>query len=109
MFHTILKLKKILMASFAISNCKILDEAFQLLQTAAKDVMECAQVECYLFDEEKKLLTSRTSNKRYQIGEGLVGYVAQTKETLNLKNAKYDTRFGAENLNVVLASPIMEN
>ena len=59
-------------------------------------------------DEDKKQLYSNTSNKRYNLGEGLVGYVAESRELLNIKNAKYDSRFQSDNYNVVLACPITD-
>ena len=108
MFQMILKLKAILMNAFQISKSKILDEAFTLLNTCAIKSMDCKEVQIYLMDEDKKQLYSNTSNKRYNLGEGLVGYVAESRELLNIKNAKYDSRFQSDSYNVVLACPITD-
>lgn len=39
MFHMILKMKKILLNSFTISKCKILDEAFSCITKEAIDIL----------------------------------------------------------------------
>ncbi|CAK75981.1 unnamed protein product (macronuclear) [Paramecium tetraurelia] len=109
MFHIILKLKLLIQKGFMIQNSKLLDESFQILRESILTIMNSQEVKIYLIDEEKKELYSRQDNHKYQIGEGLVGYVAETKQILNLKKAKYDTRFAPIDSNVILAAPILDN
>lgn len=89
----ILKLKELITKGFAIQSSKLLDESFEILRESVLHIMECQEVKVYLLDEEKKELYSRQDNQKYQIGEGLVGFVADSKQLLNLKKAKYDQRF----------------
>lgn len=82
--------------------------------------MKCDRASCFLMDEQKGQLWSKVAKGvsgviRISAKKGIVGYVATSKQILNVKNAYNDTRFNPEfdirtnyKTNTILCIPIMQ-
>ncbi|PKL82234.1 MAG: hypothetical protein CVV24_11220, partial [Ignavibacteriae bacterium HGW-Ignavibacteriae-3] len=88
-------------AELVNSNIRV-DEVLKNIVTVAKDLTHADRGTLYLVDKEKKELWSLITlgdemrEIRLKIGDGLAGYVAQSGETINIKNARTDSRFNPE-------------
>ncbi len=79
-----------------------LDVLLDLIIKTVKNVMEADRATLFLIDKEKNELRSRIAigskqEIRIPIGVGIAGYVASTRETVNITNAYNDSRFNPEN------------
>lgn len=96
------ELKKIIKASQLVnSNIKI-DDVLQDIVAVATDLTKADRGTLYLIDKERNELWSKialgseTKEIRLNIGEGIAGWVAQNRETVNIKDAATDDRFKAD-------------
>jgi signal transduction histidine kinase len=96
------ELQKIIKASQLVnSNIKI-DEVLQNIVKVATDLTKADRGTLYLIDKEKNELWSKiamgneTKEIRLKIGEGIAGWVAQNRETVNIEDAANDERFKSD-------------
>lgn len=79
-----------------------LDTLLDLIIQTVKSVMNADRATLFLIDNEKKQLWSRIAigtkqEIRIPFGIGIAGYVAQSRETVNIQDAYSDSRFNPEN------------
>lgn len=79
-----------------------LDVLLDLIIKTVKNVMEADRATLFLIDKEKNELCSRIAigskqEIRIPMGVGIAGYVATTRETVNITDAYRDSRFNPEN------------
>lgn len=96
------ELQKIIKASQLVnSNIKI-DEVLQNIVKVATDLTKADRGTLYLIDKEKNELWSKiamgneTKEIRLKMGEGIAGWVAQNRETVNIEDAANDERFKSD-------------
>jgi len=96
------QLKKIIKAAQLVnSNIKI-DDVLQNIVNVAIDLTDADRGTLYLIDKEKKELWSKVvmGNEmreiRLSMGEGVAGWVAQNRETVNIEDATKDERFKSD-------------
>lgn len=83
------------------SNIKI-DEVLQNIVNVATDLTKADRGTLYLIDKEKNELWSKiamgneTKEIRLKIGEGIAGWVAQNRETVNIEDVTADERFKSD-------------
>ncbi|MEO8842612.1 MAG: GAF domain-containing protein [Kofleriaceae bacterium] len=85
--------------SRALSTMGDTDQLLKLIMTKVTELMEADRSTLYLVSEDGGTLTSEVVqggevvNIRLRVGEGIAGWVAQTRETLNIPDAYADQRF----------------
>jgi signal transduction histidine kinase len=85
--------------SRALSSVGNTDQLLKLIMEKVTELMEADRSTLYLVSEDGGTLTSKVVQGeevveiRLAIGEGIAGWVAQTKETLNIPDAYADQRF----------------
>jgi signal transduction histidine kinase len=85
--------------SRALSSMGDTDQLLKLIMEKVTELMEADRSTLYLVSEDGGTLTSKVvqGNEvfeiRLRVGEGIAGWVAQTKETLNIPDAYADQRF----------------
>lgn len=96
------ELQKIIKALQLVnSNIKI-DEVLQNIVNVATDLTKADRGTLYLIDKEKNELWSKiamgneTKEIRLKIGEGIAGWVAQNRETVNIEDVSSDERFKSD-------------
>ncbi len=96
------QLRKIIKASQLVnSNIKI-DDVLQNVVTVATDLTNADRGTLYLIDRENNELWSKiamgseTKEIRLKMGEGIAGWVAQNRETVNIEDVKEDERFSSD-------------
>lgn len=96
------QLKKIIKAAQLVnSNIKI-DDVLQNIVNVAIDLTEADRGTLYLIDKERNELWSKVlmGNEmreiRLNMGEGVAGWVAQNRETVNIEDAAKDERFKSD-------------
>jgi len=96
------ELKKIVKASQLVnSNIKI-DNVLQNIVNVATDLTKADRGTLYLIDNEKNELWSKvamgneTKEIRLNMGEGVAGWVAKSRETVNIEDAATDERFKSD-------------
>ncbi len=79
-----------------------IDELLKIILEIALEITNADRGTVYLVDEEaseiwsKVLMGDEITEIRLPIGKGIAGYVAQTGETINIKDAYQDPRFNPE-------------
>ncbi|MEP6864154.1 MAG: GAF domain-containing protein [Deltaproteobacteria bacterium] len=85
--------------SRALSSVGNTDQLLKLIMEKVTELMEADRSTLYLVSEDGGTLTSKVVQGdevveiRLTVGEGIAGWVAQTKETLNIPDAYADQRF----------------
>ncbi|HET9993322.1 MAG TPA: GAF domain-containing protein [Kofleriaceae bacterium] len=85
--------------SRALSSMGDTDQLLKLIMKKVTELMEADRSTLYLLSEDGGTLTSKVVQGdevieiRLRVGEGIAGWVAQTKETLNIADAYADQRF----------------
>jgi signal transduction histidine kinase len=85
--------------SRALSTMGDTDQLLKLIMEKVTELMEADRSTLYLVSEDGGTLTSEVVkggevvNIRLRVGEGIAGWVAQTRETLNIPDAYADQRF----------------
>ena len=85
--------------SRALSSAGNTDQLLRLIMEKVTELMEADRSTLYLLSEDGGTLTSKVVQGdevveiRLTVGEGIAGWVAQTKETLNIPDAYADQRF----------------
>jgi signal transduction histidine kinase len=85
--------------SRALSTMGDTDQLLKLIMVKVTELMEADRSTLYLVSEDGGTLTSEVVqggevvNIRLRVGEGIAGWVAQTRETLNIPDAYADQRF----------------
>jgi len=85
--------------SRALSSMGDTDQLLKLIMEKVTELMEADRSTLYLLSEDGGTLTSKVVQGeqvieiRLRVGEGIAGWVAQTKETLNIADAYADQRF----------------
>jgi signal transduction histidine kinase len=85
--------------SRALSTMRDTDQLLKLIMEKVTELMEADRSTLYLVSEDGGTLTSEVVqggevvNIRLRVGEGIAGWVAQTRETLNIPDAYADQRF----------------
>jgi signal transduction histidine kinase len=85
--------------SRALSSGGNTDQLLKLIMEKVTELMEADRSTLYLVSEDGGTLTSKVVQGeevveiRLTVGEGIAGWVAQTKETLNIPDAYADQRF----------------
>jgi len=85
--------------SRALSTMGDTDQLLKLIMEKVTELMEADRSTLYLVSEDGGTLTSEVVqggevvNIRLTVGEGIAGWVAQTRETLNIPDAYADQRF----------------
>ena len=76
-----------------------LDELLQVIVKEAAEVMDAERATLFLYDESRKELWSKTTQRleireiRVPLGVGIAGQVAKTRTAINIPEAYTDTRF----------------
>ncbi|CAD8079328.1 unnamed protein product [Paramecium sonneborni] len=121
LFILVLRLKKIVMGALQMNSSILLDDALQTIIDKCVDCLECDRASCFIVDQSKKELWTRVAKGtsttiRLQIGQGIAGFVAQSKSILNIEDAYRDQRFNSQQdiknnykTKTLLVCPIMEN
>ncbi|CAK76414.1 unnamed protein product (macronuclear) [Paramecium tetraurelia] len=121
LFILILRLKKIVMGALQMNSSILLDDALQTIINKCVDCLECDRASCFIVDESKKELWTKVAKGtsttiRLQVGQGIAGFVAQSKSILNIEDAYRDQRFNSQQdiknnykTKTLLVCPIMEN
>ncbi|MGZ3534720.1 MAG: ANTAR domain-containing protein [Thermodesulfobacteriota bacterium] len=93
--------------SQAISSDRYLDDILRLIVTVTANVMDSKICSLWILDDKEKVLRIRatqTMSKEYlkertlQLGEGVVGYVAQQKKPLAILDVLKETRYKEKEL-----------
>ncbi|KAL4507068.1 hypothetical protein ABPG72_001861 [Tetrahymena utriculariae] len=100
-FLLLIRLKKIIRASFEMTKSLVLNDALETIIDETCICLECDRCTVYVVDEKKNELWSKmakgTKNViRMPINQGIAGFVATTKQTLNILNAYADERFNKD-------------
>ncbi|EAS06873.1 GAF domain protein (macronuclear) [Tetrahymena thermophila SB210] len=100
-FLLLIRLKKIIRASFEMTKSLVLNDALETIVDETCICLECDRCTVYVVDEKKNELWSKmakgTKNViRMPINQGIAGFVATTKQTLNILNAYADERFNKD-------------
>ncbi|CAD8063546.1 unnamed protein product [Paramecium primaurelia] len=121
LFILVLRLKKIVMGALQMNSSILLDDALQTIIDKCVDCLECDRASCFIVDQSKKELWTRVAKGtsatiRLQVGQGIAGFVAQSKTILNIEDAYRDQRFNSQQdiknnykTKTLLVCPIMEN
>ncbi len=86
----------------AISGALSLDTLLHLIMGKVTELMEADRGTLYLLDREKNELWSKVlqgdelTEIRLPVGKGIAGWVAETGEVLNIRDAYEDSRFNQE-------------
>ena len=96
------QIKALTEISMAISSDRYLDDILKLIVTVTANVMDSKICSLWLLDEKEKVLKIRatqTMSEEYlkerilKLGEGVVGYVAQTKKPLAILDVLKEPRY----------------
>jgi len=96
------KLSALLEIGKAMASERSLDRLLQLILTDVTRVMEAERSSLFLVDRERDELWSKIAQGlevreiRMPIGTGIAGYVAQSGEVVNIRDAYADPRFNEE-------------
>lgn len=96
------KLGALLEIGKAMASERSLDRLLQLILTDVTRVMEAERSSLFLVDRERNELWSKIAQGlevreiRISIGTGIAGYVAQSGEVVNIRDAYADPRFSQE-------------
>ncbi len=95
--HTIERLQRLVEASMVLNSTLDLGELFEIILRITTEHTDAERASLFLLDTEKKelftLLAHGLQEIRLPLGKGLVGFVAESGETLNLADAYEDPRF----------------
>jgi signal transduction protein with GAF and PtsI domain len=101
------QIKALTEISMAISSDRYLDDILKLIVTVTANVMDSKICSLWLLDEKEKVLKIRatqTMSEEYlkerilKLGEGVVGYVAQTKKPLAILDVLKEPRYKEKEL-----------
>ena len=89
-----------------------LDALLDLIIQNVKSVMNADRATLFLVDREKRELFSRVAigskeEIRIAFGAGIAGFVAQSRETVNIRDAYSDARFNSDNDQKTWITPII--
>ncbi len=93
--------------SQAISSDRYLDDILKLIVTVTANVMDSKICSLWILDDEEKVLKIRSTQtmsedylkeRSLKLGEGVVGYVAQTNKPLAILNVLQEARFKEKEL-----------
>ncbi len=93
------KLRKIIELGTSMNNIYVLDDLLHFITKEMAEIMEAERGTMYLLDHDKNELFAKISlgvdSKllRLKLGQGIAGYVAETSETVNIKDCYSDPRF----------------
>ncbi len=93
------KLAILLALSHSLGSEIVLDKLFTIIVAQVTDAMNAERSSLFLYDEANGLLWSKVAEGlgaqdiRIKLGEGLAGTVAQSLESINIRNAYDDPRF----------------
>lgn len=101
------EIKALTEISKAITSDRYLDDILKLIVTVTANVMDSKICSLWLLDEKEKVLKIRatqTMSEEYlkerslRLGEGVVGYVAQTKKPLTILDVLKEPRYKEKEL-----------
>ncbi|EAR98560.2 GAF domain protein (macronuclear) [Tetrahymena thermophila SB210] len=96
----ILKLKRIILSVQKMHSSILISDAFNTIIYETCQVVNCDRASVFLIDPKRNELWTKVARHskpiRVQIGQGLVGQVAQTGEILNVLDAHQDYRFNSD-------------
>ncbi|MCA9522658.1 MAG: GAF domain-containing sensor histidine kinase, partial [Myxococcales bacterium] len=96
------KLSSIQEIGTALGSTLNLDKLLELIMTKVTELMNADRSTLYLLEEEQGELWSKIAQEyetreiRLKVGSGIAGWVAQTGQTVNIKDAYKDPRFNQE-------------
>ncbi len=96
------QLQMIIKAAELVNSTIKIDEVLKNIVEVATNLTSADRGTLYILDREKNELWSliamgnEKKEIRLKIGEGLAGYVAKTGDTLNIKDARLDSRFRSD-------------
>ncbi|MEW6195418.1 MAG: ATP-binding protein [Bacteroidota bacterium] len=96
------QLQMIIKAAELVNSTIKIDEVLKNIVEVATNLTSADRGTLYILDREKNELWSliamgnEKKEIRLKIGEGLSGYVAKTGDTLNIKDARLDSRFRSD-------------
>lgn len=96
------ELEMILRAAEMVNSTIKVDELLSNIVSVATEITNADRGTLYLIDKDKNELWSlvvvgnNVKEIRLRVGEGLAGYVAQSGETLNIKDVQSDPRFNKD-------------
>ncbi|MDZ7764228.1 MAG: GAF domain-containing sensor histidine kinase [Melioribacteraceae bacterium] len=94
--------KKIIKALQLVNSNIRIDEVLKNIVTVATDLTNADRGTLYLIDKENNELWSKiamgseTKEIRLKMGEGIAGWVAQNRETVNIEDVSKDDRFKSD-------------
>lgn len=94
--------KKIIKALQLVNSNIRIDEVLKNIVTVATDLTNADRGTLYLIDKENNELWSKiamgseTKEIRLKMGEGIAGWVAQNRETVNIEDVSTDDRFKSD-------------
>lgn len=99
--HLMLRLKTLLLNSYAISKNISLSEALEKIIDATCETLECDRASVFMVDELTGELWTKVAKGseltiRMPMNKGIVGYVVTNNATENIEDAYKDTRFNKE-------------
>ena len=96
----ILKLKQIITSVSNMHSSYVLNDAFGKIVEETCNLLLCERASVFLIDPKKKELWTKVAKGvgtiRVPLSSGLVGYVARTKERINILDAHLDDRFNKD-------------
>lgn len=96
------KLRRLINATEVVNSTLNIDELLPLIIDTALGIVDAEAGTLYLIDPEKQELWSKVLRGstyveiHMPLGKGIAGYVAATRETINIPNAYLDPRFNPE-------------
>ena len=107
-----------------VQQNKTVDEVLEYATRCALEITQAAAVILALYDNITNELYCRICNNelkdvsneffRFETGQGLIGWVAENRKSINIKDAKLDSRFNAvidekciKGINAVLSQPMI--
>lgn len=99
--HLLLRLKTLLLNSYAISKNISLSEALEKIVEATCETLECDRASVFMVDEMTGELWTKVAKGseltiRIPINKGIVGYVVTHNSIENIEDAYKDNRFNKE-------------
>ena len=99
--HLMLRLKTLLLNSYAISKNISLSEALEKIVDATCETLECDRASVFMVDELTGELWSKVAKGseltiRIPLNRGIVGYVVTNNATENIEDAYKDNRFNKD-------------
>lgn len=95
------QLRHIIQAAHIVNSNIKLDDVLNSIVEAARNLTEAERGTLYIVDRDRGELWSKIidgkgiTEIRLKIGEGIAGWVAENKQTVNIKDAKSDPRFAS--------------